>query len=117
MSTAMKRRLAGHRPPYDSGWEAIESSIEDFEQQMRDAVDEEEAGKRKNELNWKVRRYNLVRKGTEKEEISLSLSVSLCVCVSVSVSLSLSLSLVPVGDDYVDFALEGHIKNINLKIT
>ena len=58
MSTASKRRLAGHRPPKNSGWEDIEEAIEDFEQQMKDAVAEDEDGKRKNELNWKVHRVH-----------------------------------------------------------
>ena len=45
---SFRRRMKGKRPP--EGWDLIESSIEDFESQMRDAVAEEHEGKRKNEL-------------------------------------------------------------------
>ena len=58
MSSAARRRLAGHIPPRGVGWEDIEGVIEDFEQQMKDAVSEDEDGKRKNELNWKVHRVH-----------------------------------------------------------
>lgn len=37
----------------------IEDVIEDFEAQMRDAVNEEHEGKRKNEGNWKIHRAQL----------------------------------------------------------
>ena len=32
----------------------IEQAIEDFENQMKDAVNEEHEGKRKNELTWRI---------------------------------------------------------------
>ncbi len=35
--------------------------MEDFEQQMKDAVNEDTAGKRRNETTWKVRRCRLVQ--------------------------------------------------------
>jgi bud site selection protein 31 len=38
------------------GFDMIEDVIEDFEQQMRDAVNEEHEGKRKNEGSWKIHR-------------------------------------------------------------
>ena len=36
----------------------IEDVIDDFEQQMREAVNEEHEGKRKNEGNWKIHRLH-----------------------------------------------------------
>lgn len=36
----------------------IEDVIEDFEQQMRDAVNEEHEGKRRNEGSWKIHRLH-----------------------------------------------------------
>jgi len=39
---AFRRRLKGKEPP--AGWDLIEQSVEDFEQQMRDAVAEEHEG-------------------------------------------------------------------------
>lgn len=36
----------------------IESAIEDFETQMKDAVNEEHEGKRKNELTWRIHRIH-----------------------------------------------------------
>ena len=39
---SFRRRLKGKQPP--EGWDLIESSVEDFEQQMRDAVNEEHEG-------------------------------------------------------------------------
>ena len=53
---SFRRRLKSKKPP--SGWDLIESSIEDFEQQMRDAVAEEHEGKRKNELTWRIHRVH-----------------------------------------------------------
>jgi bud site selection protein 31 len=47
--------MKGKRPP--EGWDLIESSIEDFESQMRDAVAEEHEGKR-NELTWRIHRVH-----------------------------------------------------------
>lgn len=58
MSSSARRRLAGHRPPRGVGWEDIEEAIEDFEQQMKDAVAEDEEGTRKNELGWRVHRVH-----------------------------------------------------------
>ncbi len=46
-------RLKGKQPP--EGWELIEEVIDDFEQQMKDAVNEDTSGKRRNETTWKVR--------------------------------------------------------------
>ncbi len=40
------------------GWELIEEVVEDFEQQMKDAVAEEHEGKRRNELTWKIHRIH-----------------------------------------------------------
>ena len=53
---SFRRRLKGKRPP--AGWDLIEESIEDFEQQMKDAVAEEHEGKRKNELTWRIHRVH-----------------------------------------------------------
>jgi bud site selection protein 31 len=53
---SFRRRLKRKRPP--EGWDLIESSIEDFESQMRDAVAEEHEGKRKNELTWRIHRVH-----------------------------------------------------------
>ena len=53
---SFRRRLKNKKPP--AGWDLIESSIEDFEQQMRDAVGEEHEGKRKNELTWRIHRIH-----------------------------------------------------------
>jgi bud site selection protein 31 len=53
---AYRRRLKGKKPP--EGWELIEEVIEDFEQQMKEAVNEEHEGKRKAELNWKIHRIH-----------------------------------------------------------
>ena len=53
---SFRRRMKGKRPP--EGWDLIESSIEDFESQMRDAVAEEHEGKRKNELTWRIHRVH-----------------------------------------------------------
>ena len=58
MSSSARRRLAGHKPPRGVGWEDIEHVIEDFEQQMKDAVAEDEEGVRKNELAWRVHRVH-----------------------------------------------------------
>lgn len=55
---AFRRRLKGHEPPDKEGWEAIESVIEGFEQQMKDAVAEDHAGKRKAETTWRVHRIH-----------------------------------------------------------
>ena len=51
-----RRRLKNKKPP--EGWELIEEVIEDFEQQMKEAVNEEHEGKRKAELTWKIHRIH-----------------------------------------------------------
>jgi len=56
LAMSFRRRLKGKRPP--AGWDLIEESIEDFEQQMKDAVAEEHEGKRKNELTWRIHRVH-----------------------------------------------------------
>ena len=53
---SFRRRLKGKAPP--EGFEMIESAIEDFEMQMKDAVNEEHEGKRKNELTWRIHRIH-----------------------------------------------------------
>ena len=45
-------RLKGKQPP--EGWELIEEVIEDFEHQMKEAVNEDTSAKRRNETTWKV---------------------------------------------------------------
>lgn len=78
---AIRRRLKGKKAP--KGWEQMEEAIEDFEQQMKEAVNEEHEGKRKCELTWKVHRvhweknrfiYDLmyVRKAISKELVRSS---------------------------------------------
>ena len=54
--SGLRRRLKGKKAP--KGWESIEEAIEDFEQQMTEAVDEEHEGKRKAELTWKIHRIH-----------------------------------------------------------
>ena len=53
---AFMRRLKGRTPP--EGWDAIESSVEEYETQMRDAVAEDHEGKRKNETAWRIHRVH-----------------------------------------------------------
>ena len=53
---SFRRRLKGKKIP--EGFDAIEPAIEEFEQQMRDAVSEEHEGKRKNELGWRIHRVH-----------------------------------------------------------
>lgn len=53
---SFRRRLKNKRVP--EGFEMIEDVIDDFEQQMREAVNEEHEGKRKNEGNWKIHRLH-----------------------------------------------------------
>lgn len=53
---AFRRRLKNKRPP--GGWELIEDVIEDFENQMKEAVNEEHEGKRRTELNFKIHRIH-----------------------------------------------------------
>jgi bud site selection protein 31 len=52
----VRRKLKGKKPP--EGWELIEEVIEDFEVQMKDAVNEGDEGKRKAELSWKIHRLH-----------------------------------------------------------
>lgn len=54
--SALKRKLKNKKPP--EGWDMIEEVIEDFEQQMKDAVNDEHEGKRKCEANWKIHRIH-----------------------------------------------------------
>lgn len=56
MSGALKRKLKGKRPP--EGWELIEEVIEDFETQLKDAVNEDHEGKRVKEMTWKIHRLH-----------------------------------------------------------
>ena len=53
---AYRRRLKNKKPP--AGWELIEEVIEDFEAQLKEAVNEEHEGRRKNELTWKIHRIH-----------------------------------------------------------
>lgn len=53
---AYRRRLKNKKAP--EGWELIEEVVDDFEQQMKDAVSEEHEGKRRNELTWKIHRIH-----------------------------------------------------------
>ena len=53
---AYRRKLKNKKPP--EGWELIEEVIEDFEGQMKEAVNEEHEGRRKNELAWKIHRIH-----------------------------------------------------------
>lgn len=53
---AYRRRLKNKKLP--EGWELIEEVIEDFEAQMKEAVNEEHEGRRKNELTWKIHRIH-----------------------------------------------------------
>eukprot|EP00195_Chlamydomonas_chlamydogama_P006169 CAMPEP_0202890706 /NCGR_PEP_ID=MMETSP1392-20130828/1022_1 /ASSEMBLY_ACC=CAM_ASM_000868 /TAXON_ID=225041 /ORGANISM="Chlamydomonas chlamydogama, Strain SAG 11-48b" /LENGTH=226 /DNA_ID=CAMNT_0049574325 /DNA_START=193 /DNA_END=873 /DNA_ORIENTATION=+ len=52
----VRRKLKNKKPP--EGWELIEEVIEDFEQQMKEAVNEEHDGKRKAETTWKIHRLH-----------------------------------------------------------
>jgi bud site selection protein 31 len=53
---ALRRKLKNKKAP--EGWSQIEDVIDDFEQQMKDAVNEEHEGKRKNESTWKIHRLH-----------------------------------------------------------
>jgi uncharacterized membrane protein YgcG len=53
---SLRRKLKNKKAP--EGWTQIEDVIEDFEQQMKDAVNEEHEGKRKNEGAWKIHRLH-----------------------------------------------------------
>jgi bud site selection protein 31 len=95
---AFLRRLKGREPP--EGWELLESTIEDYERQMRDAVAEDHEGKRKNETTWRVHRihfeknrfiYDLMykRKALSRELVRLStLSCLLCAAADAPASLA-----------------------------
>eukprot|EP00879_Flechtneria_rotunda_P000979 GHRR01001113.1.p1 GENE.GHRR01001113.1~~GHRR01001113.1.p1 ORF type:complete len:229 (+),score=65.09 GHRR01001113.1:138-824(+) len=54
--SALKRKLKNKKAP--EGWNMIEEVIEDFEQQLKDAVNDEHEGKRKCEGNWKIHRIH-----------------------------------------------------------
>lgn len=54
--SALKRKLKNKKAP--DGWDMIEEVIEDFETQMKDAVNDEHEGKRKAEGNWKIHRIH-----------------------------------------------------------
>ena len=56
VTMSWRRKLKNNRPP--EGWERIEEGIEDFEQQMKEAVNEEHEGKRKVEGTWKIHRVH-----------------------------------------------------------
>jgi bud site selection protein 31 len=92
--SGLRRRLKAKKAP--KGWEQIEEAIEDFEQQMAEAVDEDHAGKRKAEMNWKIHRihweknrfiYDLmyVRKAISRELVRFPAP-----CASKAVQLSTS---------------------------
>lgn len=53
---SLRRKLKGKTPP--EGWDMIEEVMEDFEAQMKEAVNEEHDGKRRAELNWKIHRLH-----------------------------------------------------------
>ncbi len=53
---AYRRRMKNKKIP--DGWELIEEVVEDFEAQMKEAVNEEHEGRRKNELTWKIHRIH-----------------------------------------------------------
>lgn len=54
--SSIRRKLKNKKPP--EGWELIEEVIEDFETQMKEAVNEEHDGKRAAELTWKIHRLH-----------------------------------------------------------
>ena len=53
---SFRRRLKNKKPP--EGWDLIEDVIEDFENQMKEAVNEEHEGKRRAELTYKIHRIH-----------------------------------------------------------
>jgi bud site selection protein 31 len=53
---SFRRRLKNKRVP--AGFEQIEEVIEDFENQMKEAVNEEHDGLRKNQSSWKIHRLH-----------------------------------------------------------
>lgn len=54
--SAVRRKLKNKRPP--EGWELIEEVIEEFEESMKKAVNDEHEGKRKAELTWEIHRIH-----------------------------------------------------------
>lgn len=56
MSLNVKLRRARRKPP--PGWDAIESTLEEFEQKMRDAETDTHEGKRKTESVWPIFRVS-----------------------------------------------------------
>eukprot|EP01025_Chloroclados_australasicus_P052208 TRINITY_DN607_c0_g1_i1.p1 TRINITY_DN607_c0_g1~~TRINITY_DN607_c0_g1_i1.p1 ORF type:complete len:290 (+),score=47.83 TRINITY_DN607_c0_g1_i1:94-870(+) len=52
----IRTKLRGKKPP--EGFELISEVLEDFEDRMKQAVNEEHEGKRRNELNWKIHRLH-----------------------------------------------------------
>lgn len=54
--SGVRRRLKGKKAP--KGWLQMEEAIEDFEQQMKEAVNEDHLGKRKCQVTWKVHRIH-----------------------------------------------------------
>lgn len=92
---SLRRKLKGKQPP--EGWDLVEEVIEDFETQMRDAVNEEHEGKRKTEMTWKIHRihweknrfiFDLMyqRKVMSKELVSVGLGLArhlraVCTCL------------------------------------
>ncbi len=56
LAVAYRRRMKNKKIP--DGWELIEEVVEDFETQMKEAVNEEHEGRRKNELTWKIHRIH-----------------------------------------------------------
>mmetsp|Transcript_9593 Transcript_9593/g.39439 ORF Transcript_9593/g.39439 Transcript_9593/m.39439 type:complete len:208 (-) Transcript_9593:58-681(-) len=55
MST-LKRKIATRRPP--PGIDLVRETIQQYEEQLRDAVNEDHSGKRKNELTWRITRLH-----------------------------------------------------------
>mmetsp|Transcript_11556 Transcript_11556/g.26880 ORF Transcript_11556/g.26880 Transcript_11556/m.26880 type:complete len:279 (-) Transcript_11556:71-907(-) len=53
------RTFTTKKPP--EGWEEVQPQLEDFQAQMRDAVNEPHEGKRRNEANWKINRIHYER--------------------------------------------------------
>lgn len=56
MSASLRRKLRGKKPP--PGFELIEEVIDDFDAQLKEAVNEEHEGKRKAESTWKIHRLH-----------------------------------------------------------
>uniref|UniRef100_A0AC35F6L6 Protein BUD31 homolog n=1 Tax=Panagrolaimus sp. PS1159 TaxID=55785 RepID=A0AC35F6L6_9BILA len=77
MSLNVKLRRVRRKPP--AGWDTIESTMEEFEQKMRDAETDTHEGKRKTEAVWPIFRINHQRSRYiydlyyKKEEISKEL--------------------------------------------